>query len=69
MTLELSDGSELEVDDVLFATGRAPLTDDIGLETVGLAPGSWLDVDDTCRVQPSTAAGYMRPVMRIIVRC
>jgi dihydrolipoamide dehydrogenase len=51
VTLDLSDGSELEVDEVLFATGRAPLTDDIGLETVGLAPGSWLDVDDTCRVR------------------
>ena len=51
VTLELSDGSELEVDEVLFATGRAPLTDDIGLDTVGLKPDSWLDVDDTCRVQ------------------
>ena len=51
VTLELSDGSELEVDEVLFATGRAPLTDDIGLQTVGLTPGSWLDVDDTCRVR------------------
>ena len=51
VTLELSDGSELEVDEVLFATGRAPLTDDIGMDTVGLTPGSWLDVDDTCRVQ------------------
>lgn len=50
VTLELSDGSELEVDEVLFATGRAPLTDDIGLDTVGLTRGSWLDVDDTCRV-------------------
>ena len=51
VTLELSDGSELEVDEVLFATGRAPLTDDIGLQTIGLTPGSWLDVDDTCRVR------------------
>jgi pyruvate/2-oxoglutarate dehydrogenase complex dihydrolipoamide dehydrogenase (E3) component len=51
VTLELSDGGELEVDEVLFATGRAPLTDDIGLQTVGLTPGSWLDVDDTCRVR------------------
>jgi pyruvate/2-oxoglutarate dehydrogenase complex dihydrolipoamide dehydrogenase (E3) component len=51
VTLELSDGSELEVDEVLFATGRAPLSDDIGLDTVGLTPGSWLDVDDTCRVR------------------
>ncbi|WP_066916021.1 dihydrolipoyl dehydrogenase family protein [Mycobacterium interjectum] len=49
--LELGDGSELAVSEVLFATGRAPLTDDIGLETVGLTPGSWFDVDDTCRVR------------------
>ena len=51
VTLELDDGSELEVDEVLFASGRKPLTDDIGLDTVGLAPGTWLDVDDTCRVR------------------
>jgi pyruvate/2-oxoglutarate dehydrogenase complex dihydrolipoamide dehydrogenase (E3) component len=50
VVLELDDGTELLVNEVLFATGRAPLTDDIGLETVGLTPGSWLDVDDTCRV-------------------
>src|SRR6185437_5060229 len=49
--LHLNDGSHLEVDEVLFATGRAPLSDDIGLETIGLTPGSWLDVDDTCRVR------------------
>jgi pyruvate/2-oxoglutarate dehydrogenase complex dihydrolipoamide dehydrogenase (E3) component len=50
-TLLLDDGSELEADEVLFAIGREPLTDDIGLDTVGLAPGAWLDVDDTCRVR------------------
>lgn len=49
--LELTDGSALDVDEILFATGRAPLTDDIGLESVGLTPGDWLDVDDTCRVK------------------
>ncbi|HZC53872.1 MAG TPA: NAD(P)/FAD-dependent oxidoreductase [Mycobacterium sp.] len=51
VTLELDDDTELPVDEVLFATGRAPLTDYIGLDTVGLTPGSWLDVDDTCRVR------------------
>lgn len=49
--LELTDGSELEVDEILFATGRTPATGDIGLETVGLTPGDWLEVDDTCRVR------------------
>jgi pyruvate/2-oxoglutarate dehydrogenase complex dihydrolipoamide dehydrogenase (E3) component len=51
VTLDLDDGTELQADEVLFATGRAPLTDDIGLATVGLTPGTWLDVDDTCRVR------------------
>jgi pyruvate/2-oxoglutarate dehydrogenase complex dihydrolipoamide dehydrogenase (E3) component len=51
VTLELDDDTEFQVDEVLFATGRAPLTDDIGLDTVALTPGSWLDIDDTCRVK------------------
>ena len=44
----LDDGAELEVDEILFATGRTPNTADIGLDTVGLTPGAWIDVDDTC---------------------
>jgi dihydrolipoamide dehydrogenase len=51
VTVDLDDGSILEVDEVLCATGRAPLSGDIGLETVGLTPNTWLDVDDTCRVR------------------
>ncbi|WP_225829968.1 NAD(P)/FAD-dependent oxidoreductase [Streptomyces sp. NK08204] len=43
-------GERFEADEILFATGRAPRTDDIGLDTVGLEPGSWLDVDDSLRV-------------------
>ncbi|MEU8972376.1 NAD(P)/FAD-dependent oxidoreductase [Streptomyces monashensis] len=43
-------GDRLTADEILFATGRVPHTDDIGLDTVGLAPGSWLDVDDSLRV-------------------
>jgi pyruvate/2-oxoglutarate dehydrogenase complex dihydrolipoamide dehydrogenase (E3) component len=38
-------------DQLLVATGRAPRTDEIGLDSVGLRPGSWLTVDDTCRVE------------------
>lgn len=43
-------GEHIEADEILFATGRAPRTDDIGLETIGLEPGSWLPVDDSLRV-------------------
>ena len=46
----LQDGRAIEADEILFATGRTPHTDDIGLETIGLEPGSWLHVDDTCQV-------------------
>ncbi|WP_426567697.1 dihydrolipoyl dehydrogenase family protein [Streptomyces canus] len=46
-------GDRIEADEILFATGRAPRTDDIGLETVGLEPGSWLSVDDSLRVTGS----------------
>lgn len=51
VTLTVEGGRELEADEVLFATGRQPLTDDIGLESVGLEPGSWLEIDDTCAVR------------------
>jgi dihydrolipoamide dehydrogenase len=50
VSLTLDDGSTVTADEVLAATGRAPRTSDIGLETVGLEPGSWLDVDETMRV-------------------
>ena len=48
---ELSGGRTLAGDQLLVATGRAPRSDDIGLDTVGLRPGMWLNVDDTCRVE------------------
>ncbi|MCO1597471.1 NAD(P)/FAD-dependent oxidoreductase [Micromonospora sp. RHAY321] len=43
-------GDQVEADEVLVAIGRTPNTQDIGLESVGLAPGAWLAVDDTLRV-------------------
>jgi dihydrolipoamide dehydrogenase len=49
--VSLDDDSELEVDAILFAIGRTPNTANIGLETVGLDPGAWLDVDDSCVVR------------------
>lgn len=51
VVLALSDGSEVRAAEVLVATGRVPRTADLGVDTVGLAPGDWLDVDDTLRVR------------------
>jgi dihydrolipoamide dehydrogenase len=49
--IELDDGIVMDTDELLVATGRKPNTGDIGLETVGLKPHQWLDVDDTCLVR------------------
>ncbi len=48
--LTLSDGSTLTTDEVLAATGRRPVTHNIGLETVGLTPGEPLTVSDALEV-------------------
>ncbi|MBX6765780.1 MAG: NAD(P)/FAD-dependent oxidoreductase [Actinomadura rubrobrunea] len=47
VVLTLDDGQELTAGEVLFATGRAPATSDVGLETVGLEAGKPIRVDDT----------------------
>ena len=54
VTLVLSDGDTVTATEVLVATGRAPRTGDIGLDTVGLEPGDWIDVDDTLLVRGET---------------
>ncbi|GAA1937795.1 NAD(P)/FAD-dependent oxidoreductase [Microbacterium aoyamense] len=51
VVVTLSDGSELRAAEILVATGRTPRTEDVGLDAVGLEPGSWLDVDDTMLVK------------------
>lgn len=48
--LSLHDGTRIVADELLLATGRAPRTDDIGLETVGLTSAQWLTTDDTFTV-------------------
>jgi len=50
VTVQL-DAGEVQGDELLVAAGRRPRTDDIGLGTIGLSPGSWLDVDDTLAVR------------------
>ena len=42
-------GPEVTADELAVAVGRRPRTDDLGLETVGLEPGDWIDVDDQLR--------------------
>jgi dihydrolipoamide dehydrogenase len=40
------DGEEITADEVLSATGRIPRSDGIGLETVGLKSGGYVETDD-----------------------
>ncbi len=44
-------GADLIADELLVAAGRAPRTAGLGLESVGLEPGGWLAVDDSCLVE------------------
>lgn len=44
-------GRECTARELLIATGRRPCTDDLGLEVLGLEPGSWLTVDDHLQVE------------------
>jgi pyruvate/2-oxoglutarate dehydrogenase complex dihydrolipoamide dehydrogenase (E3) component len=49
VTVDLDRG-EVRADELLVAAGRRPRTQYLGLESVGLSPGSWLDVDDSMAV-------------------
>jgi pyruvate/2-oxoglutarate dehydrogenase complex dihydrolipoamide dehydrogenase (E3) component len=51
LNITLDDDTTITAQELLVAIGRIPNTDKIGLETVGLKPGDWLQVDDTCLVQ------------------
>jgi pyruvate/2-oxoglutarate dehydrogenase complex dihydrolipoamide dehydrogenase (E3) component len=46
-----TDEGELRGDEVLVAVGRRARTTDVGVDTVGLEPGEYLDVDDTLQVR------------------
>lgn len=61
VTVTLDDGGDLVVDEILFATGRRPRTTDVGLESVGLTPGDWLAVDDSCQVT-AVSGGWLYAV-------
>lgn len=48
--IHTDDGQRVTAERLLVATGRTPGTTGVGLETVGLADGDWLTVDDSMRV-------------------
>lgn len=48
--VECDDGQRRSAEEVLMATGRAPRTQDLGLASVGLRDGEWLEVDETMMV-------------------
>jgi dihydrolipoamide dehydrogenase len=53
--------ADVVADELLVAAGRVPRTADLGLESVGLTPGGWLDVDDSCLVT-SVPGGWLYAV-------
>jgi dihydrolipoamide dehydrogenase len=49
--IELDNGTSVTAEKLLVATGRVPRSIDLGLQSIGLTDGDWLDVDDTMRVR------------------
>ncbi|NIK61347.1 NAD(P)/FAD-dependent oxidoreductase [Kribbella shirazensis] len=49
VTVHLADASCVEANEILVAAGRKAASAGLGLEAVGLTPGSWLNVDDSLR--------------------
>jgi pyruvate/2-oxoglutarate dehydrogenase complex dihydrolipoamide dehydrogenase (E3) component len=54
VSIELENGRTVVAAELLVATGRTPRTDDLGLASVGLTDGDWLEVDDTLLVRGAT---------------
>ena len=61
VTGTLEDGREIVADEILVAVGRRPSTANIGLETVGLEPGRYVEVDDQLRAT-GVAGGWLYAV-------
>ena len=57
VVITLDDDSTVTADEVLVATGRRPRSTSVGLETVGLEPGSWIGVDETRLVNGADGEG------------
>jgi pyruvate/2-oxoglutarate dehydrogenase complex dihydrolipoamide dehydrogenase (E3) component len=55
LALTLADGTRIEADRVLLASGRRPRLSGLGLEELGITagPGEMLPLDENCRVVPN----------------
>ncbi len=51
VTITLDGGSRVVADEIVVATGRRPVTERLGVESVGLKAGAWLETGDTLRVK------------------
>lgn len=68
VTVTLDNGSTLSADLLLVAIGRAPVTDNIGLESVGVETDrGYLKVDERCRTSVPTiyAVGDLIPTLQL----
>jgi dihydrolipoamide dehydrogenase len=54
----LADGRQYEADEILVAVGRRPATGDLVLDSVGVPPGRYVDVDDRLRAT-GVAGGWL----------
>ena len=53
VTATLDGGGAVSGSEILVAVGRRPPTADLGMETVGLEPGEYVETDETLRVRGS----------------
>ena len=68
VTVRLDDGSTLSADLMMVAIGRAPVTEGIGLETVGVETDrGYIKVDERCRTSVPTiyAVGDLIPTLQL----
>ncbi len=50
VTIEIDGQEPVTADELIVAVGRHPRTDDLGVDSVGLEPGRYVEVDDSMRV-------------------
>ncbi len=65
LTLALEDGTRIDADRLLLATGRRPRLTGLGLDALGItvAPGQALPTDASCRVVSGVASGVASGVV------